>query len=107
MADWKSIYLKGEQSGCPREPVGLKCRPFASLNRCFCQPMNSHNTPAVIRSLIIYAACIPLAVWIGYLLAAPADRSTFGYAGIMALILLTPILLRWHHLLLIAGWNLG
>ena len=68
--------------------------------------MNSNNTPAVIRSLIIYAACIPLAVWIGYLLAAPADRSTFSYAGILALILLTPILLRWHHFLLIAGWNL-
>jgi hypothetical protein len=72
-----------------------------------CQQMNSNNTPAVIRSLIIYAVVIPLAVWIGYLLAAPTDRSTFNYAGILALILLTPILLRWHHFLLIAGLNFG
>ena len=67
--------------------------------------MNSNNTPAIIRSLIIYAVCIPLAVWIGYLLAAPADRDTFGIAGILVLLFLTPILLRWHHFLLIAGWN--
>jgi len=67
--------------------------------------MNSNNTPALIRSLVIYAVCIPLAVWIGYLLAAPADRVTFGYAGVLALIILTPILLRWHHFLLVASWN--
>jgi hypothetical protein len=69
--------------------------------------MNSNNAPALIRSLIIYSVCIPLAIWIGYLLAEPADRSTFGYAGILAFILATPILLRWHHFLLIAGWNFG
>jgi hypothetical protein len=67
--------------------------------------MNSNNTPAIIRSLIIYAVCIPLAIWIGYLLAEPADRATFGIAGILLLLFLTPILLRWHHFLLIAGWN--
>ncbi len=51
--------------------------------------------------------CIPLAVWIGYMLAMPADRMTFGYGGILALLFLAPILLRWHHFLLIAGWNFG
>ena len=69
--------------------------------------MNSNNAPALIRTLVIYGMCIPLAVWIGYLLAMPADRMTFSYAGILALIFLTPILLRWHHFLLIAGWNFG
>jgi O-Antigen ligase len=69
--------------------------------------MNSNNAPALIRTLVIYGMCIPLAVWIGYLLAVPADRMTFGYGGILALIFLTPILLRWHHFLLIAGWNFG
>jgi hypothetical protein len=66
----------------------------------------NNNTPAFIRTLIIYAVCVPLAIWIGYLLAAPADRDTFSIAGIMALILAAPLLLRWHHFLLIAGWNL-
>jgi hypothetical protein len=67
--------------------------------------MNNNNAPALIRSLIIFAICIPLAMGIGYLLAMPADRSTFGFSGLLALIFLTPILLRWHHFLLIAGWN--
>ncbi len=70
-----------------------------------CQQMNTNNAPALFRTLIVYALCIPLAVWIGYLLAAPADRGTFSIAGIMALLLLAPLLLRWHHFLLIAGWN--
>jgi hypothetical protein len=69
--------------------------------------MNNNNVPALIRTLIIYGLCIPLAVWIGYLLAMPADRMTFGYGGILLLIFLTPILLRWHHFLLVAGWNFG
>jgi len=68
--------------------------------------MNTSNTPAVIRSLIIYAMCIPLAIWIGFMLANPFDRSTFSYAGIFALILAAPIMLRWHHVLLIVCWNL-
>jgi len=69
--------------------------------------MSSNNTPAILRSLVIFGLCIPLAAWIGYLLAAPADRSTFGIGAILALVLLTPLLLQWHHFLLIAGWNLA
>ena len=69
--------------------------------------MNNQNTPAILRTLVIYALCIPLAVWIGFLLAEPADKFTFGYGGILLLVFLTPILLRWHHFLLIAGWNLS
>ncbi len=69
--------------------------------------MKSNNAPAIIRTLIIYALCIPLAVWIGIMLADPFDVSTFSYAGILALVLLSPILLRWHHFLLVTTWNLG
>jgi hypothetical protein len=69
--------------------------------------MNSSNTPAILRSLIIYAMCVPLAIWIGFMLANPLDASTFSYAGILTLLLLAPIMLRWHHLLLIISWNLS
>ena len=69
--------------------------------------MNSNNAPAIIRTLIIYALCVPLAVWIGIMLADPFDVSTFSYAGILTLVLLSPILLRWHHFLLVTTWNLG
>lgn len=69
--------------------------------------MNNNNTPAIIRTLIIYAVCIPLAVWIGFMLADPFDLSTFKIAGVFALVLCSPILLRWHHFLLVTTWNLG
>jgi hypothetical protein len=91
-----------EYSGHGQTNVAYAARLFE-----ICQQMNNNNAHALIRTLIIYAVCIPLAVWIGYLLAAPADRSTFSYAGILALLFLAPILLRWHHFLLIVGWNLG
>lgn len=69
--------------------------------------MNSNNAPALIRTLIVYAICVPLAVWIGYMLAQPADRPMFIYGGILALLFLAPLLLRWHHFLLIVAWNLN
>jgi hypothetical protein len=69
--------------------------------------MNNTNTTALIRTLVIYAVVVPLAIWIGFMVAGPFDMATFSYIGIMALILVAPLLLRWHHFLLIATWNLG
>lgn len=91
------------------EYIGHRQTNVADAARLFeiCQQMNSNNTHALIRTLVIYAVCVPLAVWIGYLLAAPATRDTFSIVGIMALILCAPLLLRWHHFLLIATWNLS
>src|ERR1035437_133480 len=65
----------------------------------------SHNAPAIIRSLIIYAVGVPLAVFIGYLLTNPLDYSTLGIFGALALVLLFPLLLRWHHPVLLLSWN--
>jgi hypothetical protein len=70
--------------------------------------MNNHA--AILRSLIVYSICIPFAIWMGYLLAAESplyERSNWIIWGILALVLSAPILLRWHHLLLIASWNFG
>ncbi len=97
-------------------PAQSKAHPKQSGCRCVGdwfkvvthrQRMNTNNTHALIRSLIIYAMIIPLAIWMGFMLANPFDRGTFNYAGIFFLILLAPIMLRWHHLLLIVSWNLG
>jgi len=65
------------------------------------------NTPALIRTLLIYAVCIPLAVIIGYMLASPFDRSTFIYAGIFGMLLVFPLLLKWHQPLLLFSWHTG
>jgi hypothetical protein len=65
-----------------------------------------NNAPAILKSLIVYAVCAPLAVWLGYLLTEPLDRSTLITAGLLALALVFPLLLRWHHVLLVLSWNL-
>src|SRR5580700_11777097 len=65
-----------------------------------------NNAPAILKSLIVYAVCAPLAVWLGYLLTEPLDRSTLITAGLLTLALVFPLLLRWHQFLLVLCWNL-
>ncbi len=65
----------------------------------------SANNPAILRTLVIFAVIVPLAVFVGYLLSDPLDRSSFTYYGILMLIFISPILLRWHHPLLILSWS--
>ncbi len=69
--------------------------------------MNSPNNAALLRSLIVYAICVPLAIAIGYMVTNPMDYSTFGIFGLVALLLASPLLLRWHHPLLVLSWNMG
>jgi len=66
------------------------------------------NNSAAFKNLIIYAICVPLALVIGYIVAMAAyapSFSSFGVFGLLILVLSIPIFLRWHHLLLIGGWN--
>ena len=68
-----------------------------------------NNSAALLRTLIIYAICVPLAIIVGYSLASLAEyQSMSGFAefGVLALILILPILLRWHHPLLVFCWFL-
>jgi hypothetical protein len=55
--------------------------------------------------LIIYAALVPLALLMGYLLATPLGISSFGLMMIIFGILISPILLRHHHALVVFTWN--
>jgi hypothetical protein len=64
-----------------------------------------NNAPAILKALVIYAICVPLAVVVGYTLTDPLDYTTFAYAGILALVLLFPLLLRWHYPLLLLSVN--
>jgi O-Antigen ligase len=67
----------------------------------------NNNVPAILRTLITYAVCVPLAVFVGYILTDPLDLSTFGLISILLLALVLPLLLRWHHWLLLLSWNLS
>ena len=65
--------------------------------------MNSNV--AIPRVVIIYGLCVPIAMLMGYLLTTPLDLiSVLGVTTVMGL-LLVPVLLRWHHFLLILVWN--
>jgi len=68
-----------------------------------------NNSAAILRALIVYAVCVPLAIIVGVssvsLINSP-NYSSFGEFGVLALILSAPILLRWHHPLLVLSWNL-
>ena len=68
-----------------------------------------NNAAAILRALIVYAICIPLAIVVGFAtvsLVNSPSYSNFGMFGVLALILSAPILLRWHHPLLVLSWNL-
>lgn len=61
-------------------------------------------SPQLLQSLLIYGITLPLAVIIGYMLGQP-DFSTFMVIGLLLVILALPVLLNWHHPLLMLSWN--
>ncbi len=64
------------------------------------------NVSGLLRALIVYGCCVPLAVIVGYLLATPLDPTTVGVVGVLLFALTIPLFLRWHHPWLIATWNM-
>jgi len=64
-----------------------------------------NNAPAILRSLIIYAVIVPLAVFIGYLLSNPLDYSSMAVYGLLALVLVFPLLMKWHYPILLFSWS--
>jgi hypothetical protein len=65
----------------------------------------NNNAPVILRTLIAYAVCVPLALVIGYLLTDTDTRSSQGFLGIFGLLLISPLLLRWHYPLLVFSWG--
>jgi len=66
------------------------------------------NAVSAVRALLIYSVCIPLAIFLGYVLASPApfqDPSTYFGVGAVLGLLLLPVALKFHHPGLILAWN--
>jgi len=61
------------------------------------------NPAVAMRMLITYAICVPLAILIGYLLTNPLDYGTLGFIGLVALILVSPVLIKWHYQIMVFG----
>ena len=58
-----------------------------------------------LRSLIIFAVCVVLAVWLGFLITGPLTMSALTIYGTLAFLLAFPLLLRWHYPLMLLCWN--
>src|SRR5262245_17413748 len=58
------------------------------------------------RKLLIFGIIVPVAALLGYLLSSPDFMSFVIIAGLVS-VLLAPVFLRWHHIILIACWNLA
>jgi O-Antigen ligase len=61
------------------------------------------NPASAMRMLITYAICIPVAIFVGYLLTNPLDYGSLGFIAIVAALLISPIFIKWHYPLLVFG----
>jgi hypothetical protein len=64
------------------------------------------NPAAAMRMLITYAICIPLAIFVGYLLTNPLDYGTLGFLGLVIALLVSPIFIKWHYPFMVFGLSL-
>jgi hypothetical protein len=63
------------------------------------------NTFAFSRAHLIYGICLPLALIVGYLMADPLDSGTMAVVVLVLCVLSIPLLMRWHHPLLVFSCN--
>lgn len=50
---------------------------------------------------------MPLALVFGFILATPDQFGSLALVGLIVFVLATPVLLRWHHPILIFSWSAG
>jgi hypothetical protein len=60
---------------------------------------------SIPKAAVIYGVSLPLAVLLGYLLAQPMSLKSIAVVGGVLGVLLLPLLVQWHHALLVIGWN--
>jgi len=63
------------------------------------------STFTVTRAQIIYGLCLPLAVLLGVLLADPTQSGSIAVVTLLLVVLCVPLLLRYHHPLLVFSWH--
>src|SRR5947207_537608 len=63
------------------------------------------NTINIPRPHLIMGLCLPLAVLLGYFLAEPMESGSMAVVIFVLSVLAVPILMKWHHPLLILCWN--
>jgi O-Antigen ligase len=61
------------------------------------------NPASAMRMLITYAICIPVAIFVGYLLTNPLDYGTLGFIGLVIAFIISPVFIKWHYPILVFG----
>ncbi len=64
------------------------------------------NAFSLYRALVIYAICVPLALFLGYMVASPENLGNLTVVGAVLGLLTIPFILRWHQPLLVFSWNM-
>ena len=61
------------------------------------------NPQATMRMLITYVISIAAAIFVGYLLTNPLDYGTLGFLGLILLVIISPVFIKWHYPIMIFG----
>jgi hypothetical protein len=64
------------------------------------------NPAAAVRMLVIYSICVPLAALVGWLATDSLTFGSLGFFGIVAALICSPMIIRWHYQILIMGFGL-
>src|SRR6478672_3575623 len=65
----------------------------------------ANTTFNIPRAHLTMALCLPLAVLLGYVLAEPFESGSVAVVVFVLVILSVPLLMKWHHPMLILSWN--
>lgn len=63
------------------------------------------NQAALPLILVTYGVCGVVALLVGYLLATPTAFASLAGVGLVLGVLAFPVLMRWHHPMLLLSWN--
>src|SRR6478609_34797 len=63
------------------------------------------NTINIPRTHLIMGLCLPMAVLLGYFLAQPMESGSIAVVVLVFSLLCFPLLMKWHHPLLVLSWN--
>jgi hypothetical protein len=65
------------------------------------------NAANFLRTLLVYAVALPLALVVGYQIATPGDLMTWALMILVLGTLCIPLILKWHTPLLFMSWNMS
>lgn len=63
------------------------------------------NNLQAFKALVLYAVLVPVAIFLGYVLSDPMQRSTYISVTLLLGILAAPLLLRFHYPIMLLSWN--